>query len=189
MAIQFVKNDVIHATKDRIKALQQVVADNQSLIDSQRQRYALLKESAPGRNMTASEYRTLHPIQKTDNDFVAENAQIAAKREEISQLEQGNYSRINEINLDIAMLQSVKKRAIEADTMARANGLQVAMSEAEFMAVYPLSTEFPDQESAIDEADREADKLGKFLASGTGQFEGYFDTEYLQGTAVNELLQ
>ena len=87
------------------------------------------------------------------------------------------------------MLQSVKKRAIEADTMARANGLQVAMSEAEFMAVYPLSTEFPDQESAIDEADREADKLGKFLASGTGQFEGYFDTEYLQGTAVNELLQ
>lgn len=193
MTIEFCKNDVINAAKNRIKALQQLVADNQSLIDSQRQQYAVLKESALGRNMTAKEYRALYPIAKTDNDFVAENAEIAAKREEISQLEQGNspfkYSRIDEINRDIAMLQSVKKRAIEADTKARADGLQVAMTEAEFLALYQLQTEFPDQQTAIDEADREADKLGKFLASGTGQFEGYFDTEYLQGTAVNELLQ
>ena len=188
MAIQFVKNDVIHAAKSRIQALQQVIADNQALIDSQRQQYATLKESALGRKMMATEYRTLHPVAKTDNDFIAENVQIAAKREKISQLEQGNspfkYSRIDEINRDIGMLQSIKKRAIEADTEARADGLQVAMTEAEFLALYQLQTEFPDQQTAIDEADREADKLGKFLSSGGGKFEGHFDTDYLQGTAV-----
>ena len=193
MAVEFVKNDVISAAKDRIRVLQQVVADNQSLIDSMRMQYALLKESALGRNMTAEEYRALYPIAKTDNDFVAENAQIAAKREEISQLEQGNspfkYSQIDELNGDIAMLQSVKKRAIEADTKARADGLEVAMTEAEFLSLYPLPTDFTDQQTAIDEADREADKLGKFLASGNGQFQGEFDTEYLDGTEVNELLQ
>jgi hypothetical protein len=188
MAIEFCKNDVISAVHNRLTALQQVIVDNQTVIDSKREKFSLFREVARRRPMTADEYKALYPIAKTDNDFVSENAQIAAKRQQIETANQGNspfkYILVTGLSRDIEMIEGIKDRAIQADTEARTVGLKTAMNEVQFSALYPLPTEFPDEQTAINEADREADKLGQFLASGTGQFEGYFDVSFLNGTQV-----